>query len=88
MNPDSNKFEELTVSKETEKSFVDMVREAQSAPTKLLRPNGQPVPEHWSVFTDGENVMVKNYTFKVAHVGEGYIVLEPVGPVLIGESGE
>ena len=88
MNPESNKFEKLTISKETESSFVDMVTRAQSSPTRLVRPNGKPVPEHWSIFQHGEKVVAKNYTFTISHIGEGYMVLEPVGPVLIGDDGE
>lgn len=30
---------------------------------QLLRPDGTPVPKHWSVFTAGEHVVVKDYTF-------------------------
>lgn len=46
----------------------------------LLRPDGTPVPKHWSIFRVGENVVIKDYTFKVAYIGEGNILFEPVGP--------
>ena len=52
----------------------------------LLRPDGSKVPEHWSIFSVGEHVVVNNYTFKVAYIGETSILLEPVGPVLVGTS--
>lgn len=55
---------------------------------RLLRPDGTPVPEHWSVFTVGEHVVVKGYTFKAAYLNETTIVLEPVGPVLVGGGAE
>jgi hypothetical protein len=54
-------------------------------PVGLVRPNGQPVPKHWSVFRVGEEVVIKDYTFKVAYIGESNILFEPVGPVVIGE---
>jgi len=77
MNPDTNRFETLI------KGINDALE--INAENRLLRPNGKPVPKHWSIFTTGENVIVKDYTFKVAHIGETYLVLEPVGPIIIGE---
>lgn len=53
---------------------------------QLLRADGTPVPEHWSQFTQGEHVIVKNYTFKVGYIGESVLVLEPVGQYIIGDS--
>jgi hypothetical protein len=53
---------------------------------RLLRPNGDPVPKHWSTFTLGELVVIKDYTFKVAYIGETAITFEPVGPTLLGEA--
>lgn len=98
MNPDTNRFEELrpeiqeslkNQSKEIERRLRQMQRQLEEDPTYgkpvLLRPNGTPVPEHWSVFTVGENVVIKNYTFHVAHIGESHILFEPVGPVVVGE---
>jgi len=54
--------------------------------TQLVRPNGSPVPEHWSVFKVGEEIVIKNYTFKVAYIGESTLLFEPVGPVIVGEN--
>jgi hypothetical protein len=68
MNPDANKFERLF-------SRVSI------NPTVLLRPNGEPVPGHWTQFQLGEHVVIKNYTFKVAYIGETAILFEPVGMV-------
>ena len=45
----------------------------------LLRPNGEPVPQHWTQFQIGECVVIKNYTFRVAYIGETAILFEPVG---------
>jgi len=94
MNPDTNKFEKLTeldiktVSDEEHKEAAflqEMIYRAstgafkQDFPRVLLRPDGTPVPKHWSVFRVGEKVVIKNYTFKVAYIGESNILFEPVG---------
>ena len=71
MNPETNKLETLI------DPFDD--------PTRLVRPNGEPVPKHWSVFKEGEELVVKNYTFRVAHIGEKHLLLEPVGIPAIGQ---
>jgi hypothetical protein len=93
MNPETNKFEALFETKQ--KSEQELNRElvrirdlVEDSGTVLLRPNGEPVPKHWTVLTAGEHVVVKDYTFKVAHIGESYLVLEPVGIVAIGEKGD
>ena len=52
---------------------------------RLLRPNGEPVPEHWSIYTTDEEVTIKGYRWKIVHIGEKHLLLEPIGPVLIGE---
>ena len=52
--------------------------------TKVIRPNGKPVPDHWVTFQLGEEVVIKDYTFKVAYIGETAILFEPVGPTVIG----
>lgn len=72
MNPETNRLEALR--------FIDDIRGSQ-----LVRPNGEPVPPHWPVFAEGELVELKGYTFKVAHIGESYLVLEPTGPLVVGE---
>ena len=76
-NPDTNRFEQFYVRDEDNPPLGDF--------PQLFRPNGKPVPKHWSVFKAGEDVVIKNYTFKVAHIGESHILFEPVGPVMIGE---
>jgi hypothetical protein len=92
MNPETNRFEPLTEqeeetrknqTKEMERRLRQMVQGAKVDPGTLFRPNGEPVPKHWSVFTAGEHVVIKNYTFKVAYVGETSILFEPVGPVAL-----
>ena len=63
---------------------VDL-RPGAMAISQLLRPNGQPVPEHWSTYKTGEEVVVKGYRWVIAHLGEKHLLLEPLGPVLVGE---
>lgn len=78
MNPDTNKFEplgNLIKPEDTEKLNWP----------GLIRPNGKPVPKHWTILKVDQKVIVENYTFKVAHIGESYLILEPVGPIIIGE---
>jgi hypothetical protein len=87
MNPDTNKFEGLfKISAEQQEELLQRTKvELQDDIDRLRRADGSPVPNHWSVFAVGENVVVKDYTFKIAHIGEGYMVLEPVGIPIIGD---
>jgi hypothetical protein len=73
MNPDTNKFEALT---EELSKKVDSLK----LPGQLLRPNGEPVPQHWTQFQMDELVVIKNYTFRVKYIGESAILFEPIGP--------
>lgn len=85
MNPDTNRFEPLTPSMAAEKRKVERELEAKMAELQgqLLRPNGEPVPKHWAVFKVGEEVVIKEYTFRVEYIGETAILFEPVGPVVL-----
>lgn len=76
MNPETNSFEMLSKYLETDDTGNQF--------KKLLRPNGEPVPAHWPVFRVDEEIVVKDYTFKVAHIGEKHLLLEPVGIPEIG----
>lgn len=66
MNPETNKFEPLSTDLEG----------------RLLRPNGEHFPAHWVMFSEEELVVLKGRTFKVAHIGESYMILEPVSVIL------
>lgn len=81
MNPETNKFEPLS---EDVKKFNEAMAKLKGAKVNchinLLRPDGSPVPIHWSVFKVGELVMIKDYTFRVAYIGESNILFEPVHP--------
>lgn len=81
MNPDTNRFEQ---SSPALKDVEAKLRQELAGATSLLRPNGEPVPQHWTQFRDGETVVIKNYTFRVKAIGETYILLEPAAVSLIG----
>jgi hypothetical protein len=81
MNPDTNELEKL----KAVFGSLDKRKESGVGAPVLLRPNGEPVPEHWSIFVQGEDVVIKNYTFRVVYMNEKTIVLEPVGPIIVGE---
>ena len=80
MNPDTNRFENLEA--------IRAIKDAMGHPTTLVRPDGSPVPQHWTTFVVDEHVAIKGYTFKVAYVGETSILFEPVGPVVVSGDGE
>ncbi len=88
MNPLTNKFEKL-IEKDMPKALEDFAKALYDPqPLKLFRPNGKPVPEHWTILTVGEKAVIKNYTFMVKYIGETSILFEPVGPVIIGVNTE
>ena len=99
MNPDTNRFEPLVMKDERKEHNKDQeaARDrrqveaqlqkvaAKMLPTDLVRPDGSPVPQNWSIFTVGELVVFKDYTYRVAYINESSITFEPVGPVVVGE---
>ena len=90
MNPETNRFEKFTDKEIGERvlsneSEIDKRIEALQKNAGLIRPDGTPVPKHWSVFTMDEDVVIKGYTFRVKYIGETAILFEPVGPVVVGE---
>lgn len=86
MNPETNRFENVgTVEELTEalkKPYESIL------PGQLVRPDGSPVPEHWSVFSAGEEIPIKGYVFRVAYIGETSILFEPVGPIVLNQDGK
>lgn len=84
MNPDTNRFEPLEEDKERFERIKQHIGKleimASDYHPNLFRPDGSPVPIHWSVFKIGELVMIKDYTFRVAYIGESNILFEPVKP--------
>jgi len=82
MNPDTNKLEPLTTATpEMAKQLETLEKQIKG---ELVRPNGEPVPKHWTVLKQGESVVIKDYTFKIAYMNEGCVLLEPVGPYIVG----
>ena len=82
MNPETNKFEMLDpIVKEDDERLNKMYDKLCGG---LVRPNGEPVPKHWSIFQVGQHYVINNYTFKCAYIGETSILFEPVGVVEIG----
>lgn len=94
MNPETNKFELLRTDSDRDEDHGDLRSVVTGDPYQtsvgvltqmvrqqslLLRPNGEPVPQHWTQFQIGECVVIKNYTFRVAYIGETAILFEPVG---------
>lgn len=64
--------------------FANRMRSLASGHFGLLRPNGEPVPPHWPVFSVDELVVVKGCTLRVAHINESGVLLEPADPVVKG----
>jgi hypothetical protein len=86
MNPDTNKMEQLQQLEALQEQLQKAEQKQVAADlSQLVRPNGEPVPKHWSVFRVGKNYVINNYTFKCAYIGETSILFEPVGPVVLGE---
>jgi len=95
VNPKSNKFEQLRKAdwaEQQEKMLSEQLRQITAAQEELVRgshqlvrPNGEPVPKHWAVFTVGERVVLKDYTFEVVDISEDRILFKPMG-LAIGEA--
>lgn len=79
MNPETNKFEALEENEEQFKNKLKLLDDNMNKfHPNLIRPDGLPVPKHWSIFKVGELVVIKDYTFRVAYIGENNILFEPV----------
>ncbi len=99
MNPDTNRFEPLTEQlteplSAIEEEFAKQMKTAVEAPyggftksqAELVRPDGTPVPKHWSTFTVGNKYEINGYTFTCAYIGETSILFEPAGPIVVGDA--
>jgi hypothetical protein len=78
MNPETNRFESLQEDKTLRDKILALDQRAN-----LLRPDGTPVPKHWSIFAIDEEITIKNYTFKVVYINESSITFEPVKPIIL-----
>ena len=47
----------------------------------LVDQDGAPIPKHRAVLKVGQNVVVEGCTFRVAHIGDKHLLLEPAGIV-------
>jgi hypothetical protein len=86
INPDTNKIERLKAGQmiADKMSSIDAEKLTELVSSGLLvRPDGSPVPKHWAIFRQGEEVVIKNYTFKVAYIGETAILFAPVSPIIL-----
>lgn len=82
MNPETGRLEALrsaTAIGEESKELAALEAKL-SGMAGLLRPDGSPVPKHWSVFTVDELVEIKGATFKIVYLGETNVLLETVKP--------
>lgn len=87
MNPETNRFEFL--SDEEKERLTDTIKQSEKLyeyHSGLVRPNGKPVPKHWSIFTVDETYVINNYTFRCKYIGETSILFEPVGPLDVSDS--
>lgn len=50
----------------------------------LVGPDNKPIPKHMRMFREGETVVIRNCTFKVAYTNEATLVLEPLSLPVIG----
>lgn len=89
MNPETNKFEQLIdqFQKPENTTTLELLNHIaqQQQSSSLLRPNGEPVPQHWTQFKIGEIITIKNYSFRVAYISETAILFKPVGPIVVGK---
>lgn len=90
LNPETNKFE--PVEKPTIAQLEKLIGNGEKVDirpdgTVLVRSDGSAIPKHWSVFKIGETVVIKDYTFRVAYIGESNILFEPVSPVIASPAG-
>ncbi len=94
MNPDTNKLEMLAFNEELKRQLDEaggppmtvgdmMSKIAEFNRSQLVRPDGTPVPDHWAIYTVGETIVLKGYTFRVAYMNESGMLLEPVGPEVV-----
>jgi len=81
MNPETNRFEQLSEADEDPGSDENLaaLRRMVQRQSVLVRPNGEPVPDHWVRFRMDELVTIKGYTFRVKYLGETSMLVEPAG---------
>jgi hypothetical protein len=87
MHPKTNRVKPQVLKENVEKTEhgieIKCARLLLGLAGKLSRPNGVPVLFTWGLFQEGKTIVVEDYTFKIAHIGGTYLVLEPIGSALI-----
>lgn len=83
MNQENNRIEPINNTKEEEfkAKLAHLGLKAEDFHNNLLKPDGTPIPKHITIFKEGELIVCKNYTFRVAYMNETTLVLEPVSPL-------
>ena len=76
VNPNTNRIESVEHDPELAKKLGELSNQFQA----LVRPDGTLVPKTWTVFKQGELIVIRDYTSRVAHIGEKHVLLEPVSP--------
>jgi hypothetical protein len=77
MNPETGKFTPLQSTPEEAERMMQLQEELAKLESRLVLPDGSPVPETWIVLSEGELFTIKDQTFEVKHIGESYFVAEP-----------
>ena len=89
MDPEANKLVPLIKQDDDEMAdvvarFTDMgSRFSKKYRENVLTDDGRPVPRDWAVFNVGDERDIDGHRFRVAHIGEKHLLLEPVGPVVV-----
>ena len=77
VDPETNRIVKCEVPDEAQAMYLKNLEGARS---DLVSVNGDPIPKYWTILKEGELVVVKNYTFRVAYMNDAGVLLEPVSP--------
>jgi hypothetical protein len=78
MDPHTGKFHPL-IEEEAKKAGDALRQDLQGVMgSKLVLPDGSPVPDNWVIFREGEKVEIKGHTFEVKWIGRDGILFSPV----------
>lgn len=61
------------------KRIIEMLTKNGIFNSSLVNIDGEPIPAHWPLFQIGEQIVIKNYTFRIGYINKNTIVLEPIG---------
>ena len=77
INPETNRIVKCEVPDEAQAMYLKNLEGARS---DIVNINGSPIPKHWTVLKEGELIVVKDYTFRVAYMNDAGVLLEPASP--------